>query len=155
MKRFLSALALVSCLIFLYTPASAHAEDREDILIIAHKSVVEDTLSFDEIRLIFLKKKRVWGEGQEITVIHDRATTALRHRFDEKVLGLSVVDEKRYWREEAVRNSLKPPKEIDSKDHARLKAVFATKGAIGYVLRRNYLPNVVKILAVVPAPEAP
>jgi hypothetical protein len=145
------ALGLFALLAALGIACPAAADGPDDILIVANKSVQENALSLDEVRLIFLKKRRVWASGQDIVVLHDQSTTALRHRFGAEVLGMTVGDEMRYWRDEAVRSSLKAPKEIETKGHERLRAVFSKKGAISYVLRRDYVKDVVKILAVVGA----
>jgi hypothetical protein len=146
------ALSLTFCLAVLAGALPALADSPDDLLIVANLAVPEKSLSLDEVRLVFLKKKRVWSNGQNIIAYHDTAAS-LRHRFAVQVLGMTLGDEQRYWRDEAVRTALKAPREIETKDHARLRAVFGKKGAISYVLRKDYLPEVAKILAVVPEEE--
>lgn len=152
MKTIRIAFCLALCFSAFGAALPALADAPDDLLIVANLAVPDKSLSLDEVRLVFLKKKRVWSNGQNITAYHD-SSASLRHRFAVQVLGMTLGDEQRYWRDEAVRTSLKAPREIETKDHARLRAVFAKKGAISYVLRKDFLPDVAKILAVVPDGE--
>jgi hypothetical protein len=137
--------------IWAWSPAS-RAEDPNDLLIVANKTVPVDTTTPEELRVIFFKKKTSWKRGREIQPIHAPTNSPERKAFARRVLGKSHQEAHRAWNDRQVMYGIIPPPELPSDDHARLRRVFSTKGAISYVWRKDYLEGVTKILLVLPPP---
>ncbi len=125
----------------------ARAENPLDLLIVANSTVPIDTITKDDLKQIFLKQRQTWPGGQKIIPLHVKGNPELRNRFRKIVLAMTAAKEKDYWEDQKMRSGLKDPPEL--KDV--LKAAFRLKGSITYVLRKDYIEGVVKIVATFPA----
>ena len=123
------------------------AESPNDILIIANKKVKIDTITPEELKQVFLKKKTSWSNGDRIICINPTSSSAVRKVFREKVLDMSESEEKTYWEKQKVRRQLTMPAEMRS----IVKAVFKLSNAISYAYRKDVPNNVVKVLYVISA----
>lgn len=121
-------------------------ENPEDILIVANKTVPVDSLTMDDLRQIFLKRRKKWSGGHKIVPIHVKGDPALRERIRKELLSMTAAEEKDHWEDQKLRTGIKEPPEI----RQNLRAVFSLKGSISYVYRKDYKKGVVKILAVLP-----
>ena len=82
----------------------------------------------------------------KIVAIHAKEGSEARELFNKKVLGMDIVKEKARWEMEKIRlGTTAPPEFLDI-----LRPVFAIDGAIGYLLRKDYLPGVSKIILTIP-----
>ena len=123
------------------------ANSADDILIVAHKSVSTNSITTDELKNIFLKKKGSWEGGQKAVPIHAKSDSALRRAFDQKVLKMTVNEEQSFWADEKIRRGKKPPSEFSN----TLRAIFSIRGSVSYVYRNRYKQGVGKVLLVIPA----
>ena len=124
----------------------ARAEDPNDILIVANKSVKASGVPLDEIQEYFLKIRQRWPDGEKVVPIHAKENKPARNEFVKRVMKMSPAKELAYWSDQKIRHGQHPPVEFSN----TLKAVFKLRNSIGYVLRRDYKDGVVKILAVIP-----
>lgn len=144
---------LVLLLCFLATALfvdSAAAQNPNDLLVVGNKNLPVSTVSLEELRSIFLKRKTVWPGGTQIKPIHAEKNSVERRIFSDLVIGMAPEDELRYWENQSVRFSIGPPQQYPIAKYERLRMVFGKTGAISYVLRKDYLEGVVKILLVIP-----
>ncbi len=146
MNTKLATLFSIVCVV-VFTALPARAESPNDILIVANNSVNLDTISLDEVRAIFLKKRKSWRGGGKVVPINAKMGTSLRSDFAQKVLGMSPSSEKRFWEEQKVKRGRTAPPELKTP----LKGVFSLKGSVSYVRRKNFKPGVAKILLVIPS----
>lgn len=127
--------------------APVQAESPEDILIISHLSVEAKDMAEGEVRAIFLKKKTSWSSGQKMVPINAKTGTALRKRFQQKVLEMESNIELSFFEGQKIRYGITPPVEFPEP----LRAVFHLKGSIGYVFRKDFKEGVAKVLLVIPS----
>ena len=123
-----------------------HAESPNDILVIANKKIKIDSITPEELKQIFLKKKTTWINGDRIICINAPSTSAERAIFREKILGMSENEENTYWEKQKIKRQLTSPSEMRS----IVKAVFKLSNGISYAYRKDVPPNVVKVLYVIP-----
>lgn len=127
------------------TPA-AEANSPDDILVIANNSVGVSSLSVEDVRAIFLKKRTSWQSGGKAIPVHAKDGTSLRQAFLERVLGMTSGEETSYWQDQKIRKGIDGPTEFSNP----LKAVFRIQGGISYVFRSDYKEGVAKVLLVLP-----
>jgi hypothetical protein len=65
-------------------------------VVVGHDSVVT-SMSLDELREIYLRRRRAWPNGLAIMPINLPADDELRQRFSRRVLGRAPADLLGYW----------------------------------------------------------
>lgn len=141
-KRWLIGI-LTGVTVGLLGSGTACAEEPDDLLIIANKSVPASSASAAELKRIFLMKQTSWSGRTKAVPINAKEGSVARTLFREKILGMTRAQEAKYWQDEKIKRGAKPPAEFGNP----LKAVFMVKGSVSYMLRKLYKPNLVKILA--------
>ncbi len=142
--RWLIAGLAAALLLF---PHSTTAEDEEDILIIANKSVKVDKITINEIQDFFLKRRSTWPNGNKVIPVNAPASSSLRKDFQRLVLKMTGPEESRYWQDQKIKKGVTKPPEFGN----TLKATFKLKNSISYVYRPQYNEGVSKVLLVVEA----
>ncbi len=125
----------------------AFAESPNDILIIANKSVHQESSTLGEIKNLFLKKKTTWQSGEKALPIHASRSASIRAEFLKRVLDMSTSEETAYWHARKVKEGIDKPVTFGN----TLKAVFKLRYSVGYIYRSQYKEGVVRILLVIPA----
>lgn len=128
MKRLL-VLAL-----WLILGAQAFAD--ESIVVIANRYAPSEKINTDQAAQYFLKKQQVWPNGVQIQPVDMKEGSALRDKFYTKVTGRGPAQMRSYWARQAFTGMSLPPKEM-STEEAVLRFVETTRGAVGYVSRKN------------------
>ena len=128
-------------------PEVSSADSPNDIVVFGNNGLSVSSVTIDELKQIFLKKKTSWRGGDRIVCINTPSSVPVRAKFREKVLGMSARDEEIYWENQKVRKQLTPPPEMMGTP----KAVFKLKNSISYAFRKDVPKNVVKVLLVIPA----
>ncbi|MCP4601768.1 MAG: hypothetical protein GY847_14835 [Proteobacteria bacterium] len=137
----------VTCLVLSLQSMSARADDPNDIVIFANKSVAVNTITIEKARLLFLKIRKSWKKGGKAIAIHASVGEESRNFFVNAVLNRTISEDQSYWQKQKVMTGETPPPEFKN----TLKAVFSIRNSISYCLRKDYLEGVVKILLVIPA----
>lgn len=133
-----------------FRPRVVRAESPLDILIITNKGVdSKNMVDVSMLKAIFIKDVWFWGVGGKINAINAPLGSMLRKSFRERVLHWSKDQEIEYWQDQQVsRGVVKPPEFRQT-----LRAVFAIKGSIGYVFRKDYHENVARVVLIIPEPS--
>lgn len=126
--------------------SAASEENPHDILIVANLATKVNVISVEELRECFLKIKKTWPDGSRLIPINS-TQPELRNLFRQRVLMMSAEDEQRYWQDQLIRNGEHAPPTFSN----TLKVAFSLPGTVSYVFRKDFLPNVVKVVAVIPA----
>lgn len=116
-----------------------------DILVVANLKAPLESIGMQELKAVFLKKKLYTDKGQEIVPINAQQGTSLRTQFQGRALGMEPEEEMKYWERQKILHAILPPADFVQTQ----KAVFRVRNSIGYVFRRDYKPNVSKILLVI------
>ena len=125
----------------------APAESPDDLLIVVNLRVKQTDLSVDLVRKMFLRERTVWpGTTAKVIPIHAKFSTPEKDAFLKRVIGMTAAQEQRFWENQKVRTGRTPPPAFSN----QLKAVFSLNNAIGYIFRKNYKPNVSRILLIIP-----
>ncbi len=102
-----------------------------DIVIIANKNVAESSLSGEDVKNIFLAKKKKWGSGQAIDFVVLKGG-AVQEGFLKQYAKKTPSQFKRYFKTLVFTGKGKPPKSFATEKELA-GYVSATEGAIGYV----------------------
>ena len=120
--------------LLIFSPATMAAGMQEaGIAVIMANGKVPPALTFDELALIFTRKKRFWENAQQILPVNLAASLPLRHAFSLQLLGRSPEELEAYWRDSYF-HGVQPPYVLASEE-AVIRFVASTPGAIGYISR--------------------
>jgi ABC-type phosphate transport system substrate-binding protein len=124
-RAIITVLVLLSAL----TSVPLNAESPGDIVVFVNNDRSTDSISKDELKQMFLKKKTGWpGGGDRIIPINAPENSPLGERFRQTVLAMTDREESSYWRDQQIRQQLSPPVEMSNTP----KAVFKLKNAVSY-----------------------
>jgi len=139
-------LLFISLCIPQHAPVVAQtAGNPKDILVIANVNVADNSVTQTAVRDLFLKVRKEWKDGKRVLPIYP-IDAQLRDDFGERVLNMNTVAQQRYWEDLKVKYGQKEPPEFSNNQ----KAVFKLSGSVSFVYRKDLLPNVVKVILVVP-----
>jgi ABC-type phosphate transport system substrate-binding protein len=109
-------------------PAAA----RDDLVIIANKSVPLDHLSAASLRDIYIGKSTYWPDGQSVVIAVQTEPTGEADAVLKKISGMDASHFATFWQRMVFSGRGNQPKNVE--DAAALAAlVAATKGAIAVV----------------------
>lgn len=111
---------------------SVVAADAEALRVIAHPRAPVATVDRKFVTDAFLKKRTRWNDDLVIRPVDLGASSAVRRRFSDEVLGRTVEAVRRYWNQQVFSGRNVPPPQVDS-EAAVVDYVLAHPGAIGYV----------------------
>ncbi|MCP4602246.1 MAG: hypothetical protein GY847_17300 [Proteobacteria bacterium] len=128
----------------------AKAESPEDIIVFVSKDFEIDSVTRDELKSIYLKKKTSWSSKDRIICINAKEDTVLRKAFRASVLQMSMENEKRYWEEQKIKANVSEPPVFSNTVKAvfKVRKIFKAKGAISYAFRKDTKTNIVKTVLV-------
>lgn len=141
-KFFLGVIFLAIVGMNFSSPGIASADD---LIVIGNRSVPVSTLTEKEVKMIYLGRQKIWGNGMKVffVALGDNETS---ERFFKHYLDKNQGMYKKYWKKQVFSGGGKPPKEFD-KEKDLVTYVAETKGAVGYISSKSYTDNV-KILSV-------
>jgi len=123
--------------IALYQPVTASERRNHSLVIVVNKSNTIKTMTVYELRRIFTKQRRFWGDRelvdrQSIVPVDWEAKSDVRKSFSKYVLGKSVMEMTEFWVLQSMTVGLTAP--ITQKStKAILRFVAIVPGAISYV----------------------
>jgi hypothetical protein len=93
-----SALAnLLGIALLVGTGLAAAAEQTTKIAVIVSKSSRVEHVSKDDLRELYLRRRRLWDDGERALPVNLPAGNPVRERFSRLVLGRSSEDLVAYW----------------------------------------------------------
>ena len=120
-----------SLAVVLFANRGVAADDRDAIAVVVGIHSKIETVGIDDLREIFLKRRRFWIDGSRLTPINSPADNPLRERFSRRVLGQSPQQMVSYW-DRMFFNGINPP--ITLKSSAAVCAYLASDPtAIAYL----------------------
>jgi len=146
---FSSMLTLLIC--GLPNAGSSSEKPDRDVLIIVNKKLPVDTLSMDEIKDIFQRKKTVWDDGEKITIALIESGRT-HQNFVRYYIHKTPAQYHRYWKKLIFSGRGVPPLTFRS-ENSLMAHVALTKGAIGYISSK-IKPVGVKVIRVITTSEA-
>ncbi len=129
--------------IFLLIFLSILSLPANSLLVIANNNFPENNLSKQEVKAIFLDKKR-FIHSKKILAMNHKTQDPLRLCFEKNILEKSERSLERYWRK-AFYQGKKPPKIISSVSMLFLY-LNKVKPSIGYVDGNHSLNKDIKVL---------
>jgi len=73
------------------------SDDADALAVVVGKTSAVTTLTLDDLREIYLRRRRVWPDGVSIVPINLPADDPVRMRFSRRVLGRTPADLLSYW----------------------------------------------------------
>lgn len=120
---------------------------QADLLVIANNSVSESSVSKQDLKMIFLGKKKSWEGGQKIkpvTLKDGESHDAFVNTYVEK----TPASFSSFWKHAILSGTGIPPKSFTSEDDL-VKYVAGKDGAVGYISSDTpYAESAVKILEI-------
>jgi hypothetical protein len=117
--------------------------DAKEVVIIGDKSFKDKNITLEEIKDIFLVKKR-FLDGKKILVMNYEYDNPMRHCFEKMVLKKSSRSIERYW-QKAYYRGIRPPKIIKSTTML-FNYMQEIQPSIGYLYKEEKFPKDTTIL---------
>jgi len=125
-------------LLFFLMTFMVFLQAKTALMVVGDKSFKDENLSLEEVKEIFLAKKR-FLKGKKILVMNYEHDHSLRHCFEKNVLKKSSRSLERYWQRVYYRGK-RPPKVVKSK--AMLVSYMQEiQPSIGYLEKGEELPE--------------
>jgi ABC-type phosphate transport system substrate-binding protein len=103
----------------------------DGLLVIANQQVPLNSISVEELTLIYLIQRNTWSNGVPIVPVNREASSSTREYFSEQLFNRSPTDMSEYWNR--LRFTGKFPPLVQTSDQAVLGFVRSVPGAIGYI----------------------
>ena len=126
---------------------TASAQSDKDVLIIAHPSAPYTSVSFDQLKACFLKKRVIRIGPIHLVPVNALMGSELRKAFQHMVLLMDTDEETKYWQDQKIKGGQEPPVESSTP----LKMIRGYVKAVGYVFRNQFKEGQAKIVATIPA----
>ncbi len=123
-------------LVILFFSNSLHAE----CVLIVNTSVPEVSLKKNDIKQIYLGKKKKWSNGQWVHPVVLRKGN-VRNEFLNKYVEKTASNYYSFWRKKIVSGTGIPPKSFQF-DSGVIEFVSQKKGAIGYISSKDIIEGV-------------
>jgi len=141
---------------FLAIVAAAAPEDEGEkkvrtIAVITHPESEIQSLSRSELARMFKKAQTEWADGTRCIPIDQLAGSEIRADFSRLVLREGLDDIKRFWMQQTMTGSARPPIALENSDTIK-KYVAKLPGAVAYVYLDEVDENT-RVLAVADVPE--
>jgi ABC-type phosphate transport system substrate-binding protein len=117
--------------VFLLGVLSALWAHAEGLIVIANSQVPVNSISLDELTLVYLLQKNTWSNGIVIVPVNREASSPSRGSFSEQLFNRSPSDMSDYWNR--LRFTGKFPPLVQTSNQAVLGFVRSVPGAIGYI----------------------
>ncbi len=137
-----SVIVMMACFMLTLFPLCLSSEEKEEaskpkpraIAVIVNKSNPLNEISKFDLKRIFLKQRTFWGPGKRCVPINQSAAQDIRQTFSDLVLNKEVQAMKRYWMQQTMTGSAKPPVVLDSSATVK-KYIERIAGGIGYIYK--------------------
>jgi ABC-type phosphate transport system substrate-binding protein len=116
------------------------------VVVIAHKSVPQDTITSAKLFEYYSRETRLWDDDQPAVVFDLKPKGKTKDTFY-KFLGKSINQMKSIWMVNMLSGESDPPESLSSEDEM-LNQVASTPGAVGFISLANLKDNV-KVLVVI------
>ncbi|CAA6824825.1 MAG: Unknown protein [uncultured Sulfurovum sp.] len=115
----------------------------QELFIVTDKGFQEGNITIQEVKEIFLGKKR-FINGKKILVMNYEFNHSVRRCFEKTVLKKSVRSIERYW-QKAYYKGLRPPKIVKSEEML-FSYMQEVQPSIGYIEKTDNLAAYLKVL---------
>lgn len=130
-KRAFTRLILTAFLVLFLASLPASAETDFNILIIAHDSVPLDAINKETVERIYLGKKRMYSNDEEILPVVMKSGD-VHEKFLKDYVGKTSSQFETYWKKQIFSGKGSAPKSFKTEKDL-VKYVARTRGAIGYI----------------------
>ncbi|SFV57765.1 hypothetical protein MNB_SV-10-1362 [hydrothermal vent metagenome] len=103
-------------------------------VVVANAESPIDRLTQSQVRMLYLKKKRFWGDTR-LVVLNLPPQNALRKRFEHNVLKMDAEQWEAYWAKQHYMGH-RPPYRVESVK-SMLLFIKKVKGAVGYLPKKR------------------
>jgi ABC-type phosphate transport system substrate-binding protein len=118
----------------------AHAEG---LVIVANLQVPVNSITLEELTLIYLVQKNSWPNGMPVVPVNREAASTSRAYFSEQVFNRSPSEMSEYWNRMLFKGKVPPL--VQTSEAAMLGFVRSVPGAVGY-MDADHEPSGVKVL---------
>lgn len=102
----------------------------EKLVLVTHPKSPIDKLTQAQVRMIYLKKRRFWGE-MKLVALNLPPQNSLRKTFEHQILKMNSVQLDSYWIKQHYKG-YRPPYRVESVD-SMILFIKKVEGAIGYI----------------------
>ena len=104
--------------------------NAEKFVLVTHADSPINTLTQAQVRMIYLKKKRFWGE-MKLVALNLPPQDLLRKTFENEILKMNSTQLDSYWIKQHYRG-YRPPYRVESIE-SMILFIKKVEGAIGYI----------------------
>ena len=134
------ALALVAAA-GLFRPQPVAAQARGDLAIVVNSETPVTSLSFAELRQVFLGDKQYWNKDMPVVLLMRAPTSAERDAVLNVIYQMKEPQFKQYWIAKIFRAELSSPPKIVYSSESTVSLVSALPGAIAFMAAGDVKPG--------------
>lgn len=147
MRTWLTAIVVACHLLGGEAPAVDRAHADSIAVVVGASSDITD-VTLDTLRELYLRRRRVWPDGNRVIPVNLPADTDTRRRFSKRVLGRLPQDLSAYW-DRLYFDGIQPPLVLRTSE--AVCAYLATEPkAIGYVPSQEVDERGCRVIVVLP-----
>lgn len=121
-----------ACIVLFVLALTFMASHADALRVITHPKTPASKVDRKFVTDAFLKKRTRWNDDLVIRPVDLGASSSVRRRFSEEILGRTIEAVRRYWSQQVFSGRGVPPPQLES-EAAVVEYVLTHPGAIGYV----------------------
>ena len=139
-RPLIVALALVAAA-GLSRPQPVAAQARGDLAIVVNSETPVTSLSFAELRQVFLGDKQYWSKDMPVVLLMRAPTSAERDAVLNVIYEMKEPQFKQYWIAKIFRAELSSPPKIVYSSESTVSLISAIPGAIAFMAATDVKPG--------------
>ena len=139
-RPLIVALALVAAA-GLSRPQPVAAQARGDLAIVVNSETPVTSLSFAELRQVFLGDKQYWSKDMPVVLLMRAPTSAERDAVLNVIYQMKEPQFKQYWIAKIFRAELSSPPKIVYSSESTVSLISAIPGAIAFMAATDVKPG--------------
>ncbi len=115
--------------------ARAQSAEGSTLVVIVDRDNPKTDISTEELRALFLGKKKEWSDGQRAVPLDLEAGSAERENFNANVLNMDQGEVDRYWVDQRMRGTGTAPRVAPTPESV-VRLAGKVRGVVAYVPQR-------------------
>lgn len=142
-KRGILSLGIILFVLFSF-PGFTAEEQEQQLVIIVHEDV-EDSLTKEDIKSIFLGRKTRWTNDEKITFVVYTEEMVYK-TFLKDYVGKTIFQYRNYWKKQVFTGKGRMPGMLKTSEEV-ITFVSETKGAMSFVMADDVKTDTVKVIS--------
>jgi ABC-type phosphate transport system substrate-binding protein len=142
------AAACLACAALVGSARDARAQAAGDLAIVVHPQTPVDTLSFSDLRQVFLGERQYWTKDLPVVLLVRGPTGAERDAVLNVIYQMKDAQFKQYWIAKVFRAETASSPKIVATSGLAAQLVASIPGAVTFMMEKDVKPGAMKVLKI-------